>query len=287
MTRIFLIIPLLMAFLSLPAYGYEILVVQGLKDKAYDEALRGFKSACPAESKRLVLSELQNTDIIRIVREEKPELILAIGADALARVKTVKQVPVVYLMVLNPNATGGNVTGVSMNVSPQRMLAVVMSLSPSPKRIGLLFNPKNSAAYVKTVQQAARAAGIELYSREVRSPRDVPAYLQDMEGKIDAFWMIPDPTVVTQETVEFILLSTQRQRLPVLTFSGKYVDMGALASLDIDFLDMGKQAGELAQTILHGTDVEELPHVDARKTRLKLNRNVAKKLGISLVGLEN
>ena len=99
--------------------------------------------------------------------------------------------------------------------------------------------------------------------------------------------MIPDATVVTPETFEFLLLFSQQNRMPIVTFAGKYVDTGALVSLDIDGFDLGKQAGEMANSILDGTRVSDIPNTEARKAVLKVNRKVAKKLGISLNGIEN
>jgi putative ABC transport system substrate-binding protein len=92
---------------------------------------------------------------------------------------------------------------------------------------------------------------------------------------------------VTPETVEFLLLFTQQSGVPVVTFAGKYVDEGALISLDINSFDLGKQAGEMANKVLDGTRVSELPDSEARKAILRINRKVAQKLGISLKGIEN
>lgn len=284
MLRFFLLIPILTACLSFPAYGYDVLVIQSLRDKSYEEALRGFRSACPAKAKRLVLSELAEADVVRTVREEQPELVLAVGAEALTQVKKLRQVPIVYLMVLTPSVAAGNITGISMTISPEREIAFMKAFSPHPQRIGILYNQRRFGTYVKNAQSAARAAGIELIAREVQSPKDVPLQMQGMKEAIDFFWMLPDPTFVTNETVEFILLFAQQNRIPVVTFTGRYVEMGASASLDIDFFDMGKQAGEMAQKILDGTPVSDVPRTHARKTTPKVNRNVIKNLGIS-VGL--
>jgi ABC-type uncharacterized transport system substrate-binding protein len=59
--------------------------------------------------------------------------------------------------------------------------------------------------------------------------------------------------------------------------------MGALFSLDIDSTDQGRQAGEMALRILNGSAVSTLPTKEARTTHLKVNGNVAKKLGITFV----
>jgi ABC-type uncharacterized transport system substrate-binding protein len=58
--------------------------------------------------------------------------------------------------------------------------------------------------------------------------------------------------------------------------------MGALLSLDIDGFDQGRQAGEIAQQIINGAAVYAIPGTEARRTHIKANRNVAKKLRITL-----
>jgi putative ABC transport system substrate-binding protein len=270
------------------AFAHDILVIQSLRVKPFDEALRGFASTCKAGSKKVVYADTEGIDIIKTVREEKPKMILAIGADALARIRKIKDIPIVYLMVLNPQKiTGGkNITGVSMNVPAGKYLALVEKLPLRRKRIGVLYDPDNSGYLVRKAQQAAGAAGVEIVAREVRDPKDVPALLSKLQESVDLIWMVPDATVVTPVTVEFLLDFSQQHRIPIVTFAGKYVDMGALLSPDIDNVDLGRQAGELALKILDGTSVDEIPRADARKTVLKINRSVAKKLGISLDGVE-
>jgi putative ABC transport system substrate-binding protein len=253
--------------------------------KPFDDALRGFKSVCKADAKTVVVSESEGIDVLRTVREERPELILAIGADALAKVKKIRDIPILYLMVLNPEKSidgGKNVTGVNMNIPPAKYLALLEKLDLPRLRVGILYNPLKSGHAVKRILQAARSMGVEVTAREVHSPKEVPELLTRMKDSVTAFWMLPDPTVVTPETVEFLLLFSQQHGVPVVAFAGKYVEMGALLSLDIDSFDQGQQAGEMANKILNGAAVADLPTVDARKAVLKVNRKVGRKLGIDL-----
>ena len=211
--------------------------------KPFDDALRGFKSVCRADAKTVVVSEAEGVDVLRVVREERPELILAIGADALARVKKIKDIPILNLMVLNPEKSiegGKNVTGVRMTIPPAKYLALLAKLGVPKLRVGILYNPVKSGNAVKRIQQAARSMGIEIAAREVHTPKEVPELLARMKDSVTVFWMLPDPTVVTPETVEFFLLFSQQHGVPVVAFAGKYVDMGALLSLDIDSFDQGQ-----------------------------------------------
>jgi putative ABC transport system substrate-binding protein len=270
-------------------WAAEVLVLQSLRVRPFDDAVRGFRSAAGADTRTVVLSEAEGTDVLKLVREERPEVILAIGADALQRVRRIRDIPVIYLMVLNPERiTGeaGNFTGIDLNIPPEKYLSLMGRLNIPRLKVGLFYDPSKSGAFVRRIRRAAAPMGIEIAAREVRSPREVPEELKKMDASCNIFWMLPDSTVVTPETVEIILLFTMQNRIPVVAFAGKYVDGGALFSLDIDGFDLGKQAGEMAARLLSGTDVSQLRERDARKAVMKVNRKVATKLGIDLSGLE-
>jgi putative ABC transport system substrate-binding protein len=261
-----------------------------MRVKPFDDALRGFRSVCKGESKTVVVTDAEGVDFVRVVREERPRLILAIGADALQRVKKIRDIPIIYLMVLNPEkitGRGKNIAGIDMNIPPVKYLSLMENLNLPKLKVGLLYDPANTGALVKRIQQTARSRGIEITAREVRHPREVPELLAEMKGSCNLFWMIPDATVITSETVEFLLLFSQKNRMPIVTFAGKYVDTGALVSLDIDGFDLGKQGGEMADIILDGTRVSDIPNTEARKAVLKVNRKVARKFGINLNGIED
>jgi len=287
---LFLTILFGLLFSGRAVFAHDILVVQSLQVKPFDEALRGFRSVCKAESITVVVSGAPGVDVSRTVHEARPSLILAIGADALNRVKKIRDIPIIYSMVLSPEkitGRGKNIAGVNMNVSPGKYLSLMERLNLPNLRICVLYDPAQTGNMVKNIRQTALAKGIDITAKEVHNPKEVPELLTRMKGAFNLFWMIPDPTVVTPETVEFLLLFTQQSGVPVVTFAGKYVDEGALISLDINSFDLGKQAGEMANKVLDGTRVSELPDSEARKAILRINRKVAQKLGISLKGIEN
>jgi putative ABC transport system substrate-binding protein len=268
---------------SAPA-NERIIALQSLDVKPYNEALRGFRGVCSADMKRLVVSGMRDSDILRAVRESGAALVLAVGSEALKKAKGITDMPVVFMMVLNPQSFSGpneNVTGVGMRVSPEIQLAFLKKTLPRAKRIGVLFDPRENGPFAKRARAAASDNGIVLVSREIRSARDFPELLRGMKDEINAYWMLPDPTDVTPETLEFLLLFSIENRIPVVTFSEKYVETGALASIEIDPFDVGRQAGEMAKKILAGTPAKDLPREYARKGVLSINLRVAAKLGIS------
>jgi putative ABC transport system substrate-binding protein len=265
----------------------ELLVVQSLPIKPYNDALQGFRAVCKARLDRIVGPDLSEAEIRVKVRRNKPELILAIGMDALEKLKTVKDVPIVYVMVLNPQdmlRDGGNITGVSMNLSPERQFSVLREVLPYVKKIGVFFDPVKNGYYISRVHNAAALMGIELLTKKVSSSREAVASVEGMKGKVDLLWLLPDTTVVNPSTIDLLLLSSIENKIPVLTFSNKYAEKGALLSLEVDAVESGKQAGEMAVKILEGAKVNSIKGEDARESILTVNLIVAKKLGVSFNG---
>jgi len=271
--------------LSPPAAPGEILVVQSLPIKPYNDALQGFRAVCKSKINKLVGPELSESEIIANVRKKRPELILAIGMDSLLKLKVIKDVPIVYLMVLNPKTLlrdGGNITGVSMNIAPEKQFSILREVLPHIRKIGILFDPDKTGFYVGRAYNAASLMGMELLTKKVHSSREAVAAMDGLKGKVDALWLLPDTTVVNPATIDLLLLSSIENKIPVITFSDKYAEKGALISMEVDAVESGKQAGEMALRILGGEDVKGIMDEDSRDSVLTVNLIVAKKLGIPI-----
>ena len=281
MRRVLLCI-LALLLLTGPAAAYDVLVVQSLRHPAYDEALRGFRSVCPAESRVLVLSDYAEADVTRVVREDRPRLVVTLGDRALKAVRKVRQTPVVAIMALGLHAgerTRTNVTGVDLFVPPERYLPLFHAFNA--KKIGTLYDPAKTGPYVRQATGTAKKDGEELVGRVVHDPREVVGKLSSLDGKVESFWLIPDTTAVTRETLEAFFRFSQKHMIPLVSFSGSQLRLGAAAVLEIDRTELGRQAGEIAVAILGGESPANVPIASPRKVTLKSNRAVLKNLGIS------
>jgi len=265
-----------------PAVAYDVLVLQSLHEKGYDEAVRGLKRSCQASMRTLVLSDYLEADVVRIVREEGPRLVVAVGDRALAVAQRLRDRPVLYMMALNAKPARELSTGVGMLHEPHRYLSVFDGLGV--KRVGVVYDPARSGGYVKRAQQLARRLGIDLVVREVHSAKETPAMLESLRGKVDAVWMLPDLTAVSPASTEAYFLFAQGERVPVVTFAEVYLSLGGAVALGIDRFDIGRQLGEMAQSVLSGTSVEELPTQAPRRALFKANDGVLRRLKLSLSG---
>jgi len=262
----------------------RVVSVQSINIAPYQEALNGFKSLCnTTELESFVISEMKGKDLVKEIRSVRPDLILAIGVDALEKIKIINEIPVIYLMVPNPQSViqdAVNITGVRMNINQEEQVSEFLKAFPSMKTIGLLYNPDRTGYLALRVISACKKAGINLINREIGDSREVPAAIKGLEGKINGFWMLPDVTVFTSESIEYLFLFSMKNKVPILTFSDVYLESGALISIGVDTFDMGIQAGELALEVLSGRPVSSVQQVDARKKVVTINMKVAAKFGI-------
>ncbi|MBT1073611.1 ABC transporter substrate-binding protein [Pelotalea chapellei] len=278
MKLLILLILALATLLPSLAQAYDVLVLQSRHDRSYDEALKGFRAEWPGSQRVLVISDYSEVDVVRIIREERPRLILTIGDVALKEVRKVRQTPIVALMSLGINAqaaTQPNLTGISLFAAPESYLAAFQAIKA--RRVGLVINSAKNETYLRQARKAAQEMGIELVVAEALSSRDTISHLTTLDGRIDALWMLPDPTVITRNTVESYFRFAQEHSLPLISFAPAYLTMGAAAIVDIDRYETGRQAAIMAGRLLAG----EVPPVITAKSTIKGNPSVLQRLKLS------
>jgi len=289
---IVLVLILSLAAMASPAAAARVAVLLSAKVSEYEDALKGFRESNPYQ-----IAAVYDMDgdldrgrkqLAEIEDKIKPDLIFAVGSWALqAVVARPPAVPVVYAMVLNPPSVLGvdarNVTGASMNVPVEQPIRLFKQLGPQIKRIGVIFNRNRTGYLVRQAQAVAREEGLELVTREVGSPKDVVAALESLQDGIDALWIVPDETTLSQAVVQQMLLFSYRKKIPLLGLSDRHAQMGALFSLSFaSGEDIGRQAGELAQAVLGGRAASGVPYTNARKVYLTVNLKAAQKLGLEI-----
>lgn len=271
---------LLLAALLLPgaALAADVMILQSSRSPVYAEALRGFRAAGRVSEQPLVLSDYAEVDVQRLVREERPRLLVAVGDRAVAASRQVRDVPVLCLLSLSlsQKPQPDHIGGVAMTAPPSRYLELFAQLGV--KRVGVLYDPKISGLYLKRSLAEAADYDLTLVAEPVRNSRDLQGKLEKLKGETDLLWLLPDSTVVTTVNMEALLLFSMTQGIPVVTFTSQYLKNGAAAALEVDPYEAGEQAGELALSLLKSGPARRVPVLDPRKTRLQVNENVLRKL---------
>jgi putative ABC transport system substrate-binding protein len=277
---------------SPPVEAAKVVALKSADVDVYNEVLEGFKSSFPgsAISEYDMEGDLQKGRkfLARLKSGSKPDLILAIGIWALqVAVEEIRDIPVVFAMVLNPTTVIGqearNITGASMNVPIEQQIALLKKVSPQVRRIGVIYDPSKTGFLVRQAERIARDQGVRLVTKAIASSKDSFAALDAMQGEIDALWILPDLTALAPESVQYMLLFSFRNKIPLLGLSENQARMGALLGLSFESgRDIGSQAAELANGILSGKSAGELPITPARKVRLTVNLKTAGKLGLQI-----
>lgn len=265
------------------AQAYEVLVLQSRRDPAYEEVLKGFNSVLKVSKRVIVMSDYAEVDVVRIVREDQPNLILTIGDAALTATRRIYNTPVVAVMSLGIHdlkVSRSNLTSIAMFAAPERFIKIFQTMKT--RRVAVIYNPAKSGWYMKLARQAAQAAGIEMVTCEVSESRATIELLSTLAKKVDALWMLPDSTAVTRETLEAYFRFGQQHAVPVVSFAVSYLGLGAAAVLEINRIDIGRQAGAMAAARLGGNEVESTTLEFPKSVALKTNRTVLKHLDSSL-----
>jgi putative ABC transport system substrate-binding protein len=241
--------PVLLAALAvlacpLPASSScEMAVVVSADLKPYREVLQGIRDASVCNLREMTL---RDGDALERVRRTSPDAVVAIGTEAFRTVRPLRDAPVVHVMVIPSvveRSPSANLSGVSMSIAPAAWLAAIKRVFPGAKRIGLLFDPRNTGPFVSEAMRAAPAAGLTLKTAELGGADELPKALNSLRDAIDVLWMLPDPAVASAPVVEYLVRFSIQHRIPIMTFSVKYLELGAVASLDGPY-DMGVQAAE-------------------------------------------
>jgi putative ABC transport system substrate-binding protein len=135
---------------------------------------------------------------------------------------------------------------------------------------------------ITRVIQAAKECDLKLIKKDVFSPKEVPLAIKRLIKKIDVLWLVADTTVISYQSLQYILEIALKAKVPVIAQANYVVEMGALIGLECDYKDIGMQSGELVYKILEGEKPVNLQTTVPRKTILTINRKVAGVLGLKI-----
>jgi putative tryptophan/tyrosine transport system substrate-binding protein len=266
----------------------EIAILNSSDIPAYQEAIAGFKATGPSGA-LYTEYDLQGDlelgkKMARKVRASDASLVLAVGVKAALAAKIeIVDTPIVYMMVLDPlkhQLHAPNMTGTMLEVTADRQLKLIRTFLPSVRRIGVLYDPKKSASKVKEAAQQAATAGITLQAYPVDSEKEVPSQLRSLLAGSEALWLLTDSTVLTNDSVHFLIQSAMAEHIPVIGFSPEFIRLGGLLGISVSYGDVGRETGLLAKRIMDGGRVNPLRPVPIERLKITVNLKTARFLGL-------
>ena len=213
------------------------------------------------------------------------DLFVAIGPDAAVFVRTRldggKPAGKLYTMILRPErilGDGKGVCGIPLGLSAQSQLQVLSENFPALKRVGILYDPANNAEFVNQATQSGRVQGIAVVPMAVQSRAEIPPVLKAHWMILDALWLIPDQTVITETLVEYMVKEALSNKVAVIGYNRFFYECGAVLAFVFDYHELGVQTARLARRMLSGQPcVEEPP-----RFHVWVNPGIADFLGLPL-----
>ena len=272
------------------AAGVEIAILRSSDLKAYNDAVDGFKTTAPGGTTYTeydLRGDLERgKQLARKIRASDSALVVAVGLKAaLAAKLEIVDIPVLYMMILDPlkhRLTADNMTGVLLEIPTDRQFKIMRTFLPTLRRIGMMYDPDKTAPKLKEASSRAPAYEFQLQGFPVENEKEVPQQLRTLLSESEALWLIPDSTVLTDESIRFILESALAKQIPVIGFSSEFTRLGALLSLSIDYGEVGREAGLLAKRIVNGEQRLPLTPVSVQRVRITVNQKTARYLGVTI-----
>lgn len=195
--------------------------------------------------------------------QQKVDLMCAIATpSASACFKVGKdKIPVVFNAISDPekaNLTIGNITGVSDALPVDAQLKLIRTLQPNAKKLGIIYtvSEPNSVSTIADYKDMAGMFGFVVLAVGVSNANEVLiATEQLIDKKVDCFTNLTDNNVVS--VLDKILKKTNKAKIPVYGSEIEQVKMGCVAAAGIDYLELGKEAGKIAASIIKGEQKAE------------------------------
>lgn len=219
------------------------------------------------------------------------KVILAIAtpsAVAAANAALDTDVPVVFCAITDASVMANytNVTGSSDVPNFEKQLEVVTAfMGKEDLKIGVLYSTEESSSpyQVEALKTAAKAYdGMEILDSAVADITTIDAKTNELIDRgADCFVNLLDNTVVGKLESN-ILPITNEKKIPVFGSEIEQVKVGCVASASIEYVTVGKLAGQSAAAILNGTKASDLEVATITEPSNYYNSEVCAQLGLTV-----
>ena len=261
------------------AQQYVVGICQLVQHDALDAATNGFMDALNEALPGQVTFDLKNASndiptcgtIVTGFVASNVDLILANATPALQAASTATQtIPIlgtavteygVALDIKNFNGTvGGNISGTSDLAPLDQQADMLLELLPEAQNVGILYcsAEANSVYQADVVKAALEAKGVNVTVYTFADSNDVATVTQTACAENDALYIPTDNTAAS--CTEAINNVAEPAGVPIVTGEEGICKGCGIATLSIDYYELGKTTGAMAAKILTGeANVSEMP----------------------------
>ena len=186
-------------------------------------------------------------------------------------------------MLFRSGTTGRNITGTSDLAPLDQQAEMIQELFPDAGTVGLLYcsAEPNSVYQVDTIEGYLTEMGYTCERFSFTDSNDVAAVTQSACDASDVIYIPTDNTAASN--TELIANVVLPAKVPVIAGEQGICNGCGVATLSIDYYDLGYQAGTMAYDILaNGTDITTKEVEYAPNVSKLYNVSVCEQLGITV-----
>ena len=236
-------------------------IVVSRQIRPYLEALDGLTEILAGAGARIQTVHLKDdADPDRLFGASPPALMVGVGPEAtrlLWEAHGESGRRIIYAMVLNPESLmDGNSEadgcGVPLNIPVRHQLRAMAENLPGIQRVGILYDPAYNLDFFAEAEIGGPEFGLTVVPLPVSSRADIPRALRKDLDRLDALWMIPDRTVISESIVQYVIKEALLKNVPVIGYNRFFLESGAALAFVIDYKEIGRQTGRMVRTVLAG-----------------------------------
>ena len=262
-------------------------ILAQLKKLGYQEGKNVQIEACSAQGEAARL-----TSILDEFAADQKDVVIAISTPAAVAAHAVAdKVPVLFAAVSDAVTAGlttslekpdKNITGTSDALQVEKMIDMALTVTPGMQTLGLLYNSTEASSAVAIAKAKAYCAekGIACIEAGISTSSDVYQAAQSLAGGVNAILIPADNTLA--DAMDDLTRVTLDAKIPCYVGLEAMVQDGGLACIGISGEELGIETANMADQVLKGTAVSDLPVRVLDNPTTYVNAQTAKKIGLQI-----
>ncbi len=200
--------------------------------------------------------------ILRVINDDAPSTVVAIGLRAATSSIAISDRPVVFSQVFNYEHHGllqDNSRGVAAWPPVEAQVAAWKEVDPSVRRIGLIIGAGHDEL-LREAQLAAERHDIDLVIEVSRSDQETLYLFRRMVRDIDGFWLLPDSRILSSRALRQMLADAKQRQVPVSVPTESMLSLGASMSMTTEAEDIAAAIAGVVRKI-HAGDLDRVPAI--------------------------
>lgn len=282
---------------------FSIGLIQLVEHPSLDEIRTAFTQQIEDEAAKLGISvsidykNAQNdstliNSICRQFVDDGVDAIVAIATPAAqGAASATSDIPIIFSAITDPVGAGlvedmtapeENITGTSDAIDVERIFGLAEELTPGITKYGFIYNKgeSNSVSVIEEAKAYLDSKGIEYVERTVTTEGEVQQASRVLLEEADAIFAPIDNTVANAMSV----LSDEAIKAgkPVYVAADSMVNDGGLATVGVNYTNLGKQTADMTLKVLTGTPIAQVPVEVLTDVNVVVNPDTAAALGVDV-----